>query len=189
LALVDLNLIECGPAETLAYFTKLSQLAWLVISQEEDMALVKETLRLGAQDYLFKAWLSANLLEKSLLYAWERHQGQMEKSRLASQSFVEQSRELAFSSTQGAYVVRTDLEGRYTFYNDLFARTFIPGKENKLGCNGMAHILPEDHPKTLAAVQECLASPGSKVRLDIRKPTEFGIERRSSWELPRPLQA
>lgn len=182
LALVDLNLIESGPTETLAYFAKINQLAWLVISQEEDMALVKEALRLGAQDYLFKASLTAALLEKSLLYAWERHQGQMEKNRLASQSFLEQSREMAFSSTQGAYVVRTDLKGRYIFYNQRFAQTFFSGNQEMIGQDGMAHIAEEDHPKTLAAVEKCLAQPGKPIQLDLSKPQKNGQSLRTAWE-------
>ncbi len=73
-----------------------------------------------------------------------------------------------------SYIIRTDLEGKYTYANSAHIKKFGMGKTSLLGTFGLDHIIPEDHEKTRVAVEECLYNPGTPVSVVLRKPTIDG---------------
>jgi PAS domain S-box-containing protein len=88
----------------------------------------------------------------------------------------------SFVELQGTYFLRTDLEGKYTYASPAHIQTFGMGKTSVVGLSGLEHIIPEDHPKTFRAVEQCLQNPGTAVSVVLRKPSTSGNIMWTEWE-------
>lgn len=75
---------------------------------------------------------------------------------------------LLYSETYS--LVITDLEGRYIFVNQVFAKRFSFICTDFIGQPAFIAIYPEDHATCLFAVEQCLANPGKIVKAHLRKP-------------------
>ncbi len=85
--------------------------------------------------------------------------------------------------SQTAYVVRVNLDGRYTYINQRFSETY--GWVHPSGLIGQATwdtIITTDHERTYQTVQDCLREPGKPVQVTLRKPDRDGSIRWTLWE-------
>ncbi|MBC7653127.1 MAG: PAS domain-containing sensor histidine kinase [Oligoflexus sp.] len=73
------------------------------------------------------------------------------------------------------YVVKTDLEGKYTYLNPFFCYTFSLKAEDWIGQSSLSLIVPEDHQTCLDTVNECFTSPKITHRVILRKPIPKGF--------------
>ncbi len=79
------------------------------------------------------------------------------------------------------YLVRTDLEGKYTYVNRSFCEQF--GFDQKIvGQDAMPTIHPDDHETCRQAVEACLAEVGKVEKLMLRKPLPNGGFLHTAWE-------
>jgi PAS domain S-box-containing protein len=83
--------------------------------------------------------------------------------------------------SQTNYLIRTDLEGNFTYANPAFVQRFHQF-ENIIGSFSMETIIPEDHEKTYQMVEDCLSQPGKMVPIEIRKPNPKGGHYINYWE-------
>ncbi len=79
------------------------------------------------------------------------------------------------------YVIKTDLEGNYTYLNPYFCKIFGVTAEDWLGKLSLSMIVPEDHQVCLETVNECFASPEISHWVMLRKPTANSILS-TQWE-------
>jgi two-component system CheB/CheR fusion protein len=79
------------------------------------------------------------------------------------------------------YVIKTDLQGKYTYFNDYFCKVFGVDPIKMFGANSFELIIPEDHHLCFETVQKCLSEPDKSFWVILRKPTKNGIEH-SQWE-------
>lgn len=79
------------------------------------------------------------------------------------------------------YVVKTDLEGKYTYLNPFFCKIFSLKAEDWLGEPSLSLIIAEDHQACLDAVNECFVSPETSHWVMLRKPIPNGILS-TQWE-------
>ncbi|TVR77760.1 MAG: PAS domain S-box protein [Chitinophagaceae bacterium] len=86
--------------------------------------------------------------------------------------------------SQTNYILRTDLEGNYTFYNDKFKEDFgwVHNNENLLGINCMESILPYHHERVAETVQKCFETPNKVFQVDIDKPAKDGGVKTTLWD-------
>lgn len=85
-----------------------------------------------------------------------------------------EARYRGFYESQTNFVIRTDMEGNYTYVNKKFMEDFgwlYPDGE-VLGINSMPSIKEYHHPKVFEVVEECIAKPGKVVKVEIDKPTK-----------------
>ncbi|MBF0495687.1 MAG: PAS domain S-box protein [Deltaproteobacteria bacterium] len=83
--LLDISLPDSTGLETLAKIHQLSgQTAIVVLTGTDDEEMACEAVRQGAQDYLIKGEIDANLLSRSIRYAMERRQTEEERRALAA---------------------------------------------------------------------------------------------------------
>lgn len=82
------------------------------------------------------------------------------------------------------FIIRTDVEGKYTYANPAFVEHFVPPHERStlIGTPSLTYIIPEDHQKTLDAVHQCFAAPGSVVHVRLRKPGLQGNIHTTEWD-------
>lgn len=143
------------------------------------------------------SWVSSiRLPEHSCLLSFETfqsspnnylHLAQQEKGSTTTDVFYPDQETayglVGFLDTIKAFVVRTDLEGRYTYCNQSFLNTFIKPEQKIIGEHSLKHILPKDHEKTFKAIEKCLSHPGEIVNIDLDKPSPTGQETLSTtWE-------
>ena len=82
---------------------------------------------------------------------------------------------------QSVYIVKTDVQGNYTYVNDFFYERF--GHENALlGTSSLLSIVEEDRPKCLAVVMQCFAEPEVPHQVILRKPYVDHTVKSNHWE-------
>lgn len=82
------------------------------------------------------------------------------------------------------YVLRTDLTGKYTFWNKTFAETFGWLSEEKGLSEGdsLKSICGYHHKKTQEVVLACIRNPGTVHQIELDKPTREGGIMTTLWE-------
>ena len=86
-------------------------------------------------------------------------------------------------ASQTAYVLRTDMEGRHTYWNKKFEDEFGWVYEgNMMHGNSLLSICESHHGSAVKAVKECIANPGKIVKVELDKPHKDGSRRTTFWE-------
>lgn len=104
------------------------------------------------------------------------------RKKQESEIHQKNSRLLSLIHSQTNYVVRTDMNGRYTFVNDRFCRTFGFTPENLIGKPSSISYLAEDDDLVRATVIRCLENLGKEFALTLRKKGASGEVLVSDWE-------
>ncbi|NJL56352.1 DUF3365 domain-containing protein [bacterium] len=102
----------------------------------------------------------------------EAQRQQAEEALRRSKAYLE-----SMLDTQNAFVLRTDLNGDYTYVNETLYQRFTwmyPSREAMQGTPSMMTIIPEDHTRTFEVVQQCFMQPGQTFQVELRKPSEGG---------------
>jgi len=82
--------------------------------------------------------------------------------------------------SQTAMVVRTDMEGNFTYCNSAWQQRFSWMESLFIGQSCLQTILPIDHHKMLQSAMDCIQQPGKPVTVVLRKPAP---ENRVMWTL------
>jgi PAS domain S-box-containing protein len=180
--LTDLDLPDSQAWDTFATLhARFPHMPIVVLTGREDEALAVDTVRAGAEDYLYKREMNGSLLAHALLYAIERQRTKaaLRKAQAALETRVkERTAELAHANDQlqeelaarqrteerlrfqvhlmdqiRDSIVATDLEGRITYTNEANARALQTTPEQLIGQN--VYDLGED-PERGATQQEII---------------------------------
>lgn len=90
--------------------------------------------------------------------------------------------------TQSAFVLRTDVNGKYTYVNDAFRRLYrwvleSEDAESLIGLSALLVVLPEDRETVVATIQTCITLPSAPVQITVRMRRKNGSIVWSLWEL------
>lgn len=87
-------------------------------------------------------------------------------------------------NSQTHYVLRTDLEGKHTYWNQVFEDDYgwLYKETGLLGADGLVSICDYDHVKTKEAVMACLQNIGKPTKVELDKPGKGGTIRTTVWE-------
>ncbi len=97
---------------------------------------------------------------------------------------INESRQRSLLESQTNYVIRTNMEGKYTYHNEKYAEDFgwIHGKSGLIGGDSMVAIIEQDRPKVEATVLKCLETPNKTFQIEIGKPSRDGKIRTTVWD-------
>jgi two-component system CheB/CheR fusion protein len=109
---------------------------------------------------------------KNLYDTLEAKEKLIEKESLYNKSIIENN---------SFYVIKTDLEGNYTYFNQYFSDMFGVQFEDLIGKSSFSLIIPEDHAACINTVEKCLAEPNKTFWTTLRKPSPAGVIV-SQWE-------
>ncbi len=86
--------------------------------------------------------------------------------------------------SQTNYVIRTDLQGRYTYGNKKFRDDFgwIHGQKEIVGQDSMVSINEYHHSRVQSVVEKCLSNPDQVFQVEIDKPTKKGGVKTTLWD-------
>ena len=79
------------------------------------------------------------------------------------------------------YIIKTDLEGNYTYMNPFFCKMLDVKAEDWLGKPSMGLIMMDDHAQCYETVMLCFSTPGVSHWVDLRKPIADGFLS-TQWE-------
>ena len=107
--------------------------------------------------------------------------------RRQSEETLRQSEALLNSilTSQSTFVVRTDMQGYYTYVNEAIFERFrwrYARREDMLGAFSLDSIIPEDHALVAETVETCIRQPGQSCQVMLRKLTEDGGVSWVLWE-------
>ncbi len=92
------------------------------------------------------------------------------------------SRLQSLINTQTNYIIRTDMEGNYTFANEKFLKKFGFLNQELIGSSSLPSFHPEDFPKVIEVTQKCIENPKDFFTVEIRKPSQNGDYFHTEWE-------
>ncbi|MBT0810299.1 PAS domain S-box protein [Litoribacter ruber] len=107
------------------------------------------------------------------------------KDRLAKELLIEsESRYRAIIESHTSFVIRTDLEGQYTFCNEKYEETFawIYSDGKILGKKAVDSIMPYHLEKMEETIEKCLTFSNEAFRVEIDKRTPDGNPMTTIWE-------
>ncbi len=86
--------------------------------------------------------------------------------------------------SQTNYVIRTDLQGRYTYGNKKFRNDFgwIHGHKEIVGENSMVSVNEYHHARVQGIVEKCLSNPDQVFQVEIDKPAKEGGVKTTLWD-------
>lgn len=85
-------------------------------------------------------------------------------------------------NTQSSFLVRTDMEGRYTYVNNAFCKTYEIPAEEFIGKSSLQTIIPEDQELCRETSILAINNPGKAFRVSLRKPHPRTEIMYSDWE-------
>lgn len=132
----------------------------------------KESLRgLGRQAVKLLELRRMSLEASSMIQELER------KKNLAETKTEQYSR---LVDSEHIFILKTDLQGRYTFANNYFRRQF--GLDNPIGEISLNSILTEDRDHCYTVVKQCIENPEKRFPVTLRKPDGMGGSLTTYWE-------
>ena len=170
--LLDLSLPDSWGLDSLKEIQQTAaKIPIIVLTGTHDEANALAALREGAQDYLVKGSISADLLAKSVHYAIERQQNaeKLRQSEARYRGVVEDQTEL---------ICRFLPKGILTFVNQVYCRYFGLSEEDLIGQNLKLAINPQDIP----IFESHLASLNQKhnnINLEFRV---IAVDRETHWQ-------
>jgi len=84
--------------------------------------------------------------------------------------------------TQSAYMIRTDLNGNFTYVSPAWLKKFGGTSEQMLGTSSLGTVYPADHEKLFIAVFQSIENPNQPIQVTLRKPTPDGGLIWTLWE-------
>lgn len=88
----------------------------------------------------------------------------------------------SFLDSKSIYLIRTDLQGNYTFVNKAFCEKFGYAPEQLIGKPYIPTVHPEDVGKCNQVVLQLLESPDNLIQVELRKPNPKGGFFETEWE-------
>ncbi len=96
-----------------------------------------------------------------------------------------EARHRAIIQSQTNYVIRTDMEGRYTYCNGKFLQEFdwIYGGRDLVGEHSMVSVMEYHHERLAEVAHKCLAHPGEVFQVEIDKPGKNNNVKTTLWDI------
>jgi PAS domain S-box-containing protein len=104
-----------------------------------------------------------------------------EESTLVKELLKENNYYKLIIENNSFYIIKTDLEGKYTYMNPFFCKMLSIKWEDWIGKYSMSLIIPEDHQICIDTVTACFAEPEISHWVILRKPVPKGIIA-TQWE-------
>jgi PAS domain S-box-containing protein len=111
---------------------------------------------------------------------------EQERSGSTRQDLIEQTQKddayfRSIIENNSFYIIKTDLEGRYTYLNPFFCKMLSLKAEEWIGKESLSLIMPVDHEACVETVGKCFAEPDQSHWVILRKPVPSGVLS-TQWE-------
>jgi len=106
-----------------------------------------------------------------------------ESKKIQEELSASEARLRSLVNSQTNYVIRIDLEGRYTYYNNKYDEDFgwIYDRKDLTGMDSVPSVLPYHHERISRIVNLCLETPHQVHQVEIDKPNIDGGVKSTLW--------
>lgn len=96
-----------------------------------------------------------------------------------------EARHKGIIQSQTNYVIRVDLEGKYSYYNNKFAQDFgwLYNDKDLIGQNSLTSIMEYHYDRLAEVAQKCLSSPGEVFQVEVDKPGKNDSIKTTLWDM------
>ncbi len=133
----------------------------IFLTGQGDHQVDMEAMKQGAADFLHKAKLDPDRLERAIRYAMERKKAQ--DTLRQSEDFF---RAVIENNLEGLAVIETDGRVRYTSPSVYRILGFSP--DERIGANTFELLHPDDFPRVMEQFERIMREPGSSDRIEVR---------------------
>lgn len=107
-----------------------------------------------------------------------------EHKRSEERLLKSESRLQGIIDSQTNYIIRTDLEGRYTYYNPKFKEEYgwIHNDKDLDGLHCMSSIKEYHHDRVRGTVDQCIKNPNKVYQVEIDKPGKNKMVKTTLWD-------
>lgn len=108
-----------------------------------------------------------------------------ESKKIQEELLASESRLRSLVDAQTNYVIRLDLSGRYTYYNNKYKEDFswIYGPGDFLGSESKLSVMPYHHDRLIETSKNCLDQPNTVFQVELNMPTRNGDVKSSFWHM------
>lgn len=96
-----------------------------------------------------------------------------------------EARHRGIIQSQTNYVIRIDMQGRYSYCNEKFREEFgwIYGVKDLEGENSMSSVMEYHHERLAEVAQKCMENPGQVFQVELDKPGKNNSIRATLWDM------
>lgn len=132
-------------------------------------------------EVVYMNWSSRWSPAEGLLFCITRDVTEKEQDRQALEA--SETRYRGFYESQNNYVIRTDLDGHYTYVNSKFNKDFgYIHHDNPLGAYCLDSICDYHHQRVFEVISTCLANTDQVINVELDKPKSDGSIITTFWE-------
>jgi PAS domain S-box-containing protein len=159
--------------------------AFLKLQEEKQIKVKPFRFKHKAGDWRWLETIGTNMLDDPAIEGIVTNSRDVtEREKTFQVLKASEDRYKGFYESQTNYVVRTDMEGNYTYINKKFKEDFgwLYPDDKFLGSNSLTSILEYDHQKVMQVVEKCANTIGKVFKVELDKPTENGGIVSTLWD-------
>ncbi|WP_324719473.1 PAS domain S-box protein [Salinimicrobium sp. HB62] len=87
--------------------------------------------------------------------------------------------------SQTSYLIRVDMEGKYSYCNDKFLKDFgwLYEGQNVIGQDSLSSIMDYHHERLAKVCEKCIAQPGEGFQVELDKPGRNNTVKTTLWDV------
>ncbi len=170
IVLLDLNLPDSRALETLNSFkSNFPKLPIILLTGENDDALIERAGRMGAQDYIVKGNFDSKLLSKTIKYAIQRHKKQVHLEETEHQLKIAQARAQAAEELAAFGIWEIDVVTNKMTWSDQIYKIFgfSPGVLSPTQGDYLSYVHLEDRERVRKSFEEA-GKDGQTYKIEYR---------------------
>lgn len=171
------NLVH--PEDREAVYNKIQS----VLTTHADAEFEERIIRPGGEVRYLKSWAKLKSAKGAPVKMIGACLDITESKKIQEKLLASESRLRSLVDAQTNYVIRTDLNGNYTYYNKKYREDFgwLYGQNDFLGYSTMNSISPHSYEQVIEVGKNCLRHPNEVYQIEIDKPHKRGGTRSTFW--------
>lgn len=154
-----------------------------VISTHEDAEFEERIIRPGGEVRYLRSWAKLKFKNGKAVKMIGACLDITESKKIQKKLLSSESRLRSLVDAQTNYVIRTDLDGNYTYYNKKYREDFgwLYGENDFLGYSSMNSVSAHSYEPAMEVARLCIQNPNKVYQIEIDKPHKKGGTRSTLW--------
>lgn len=154
-----------------------------VLSTHADAEFEERIVRPGGEVRYLKSWAKLKFKKGAAVKMIGACLDITDSKKTQQKLLASESRLRSLVDAQTNYVIRTDLNGNYTYYNKKYREDFgwLYGQNDFLGYSSMNSVSVHSYEKVMEVARNCIQHPNEVYQVEIDKPHKRGGTRSTFW--------
>lgn len=154
-----------------------------VLTTHADAEFEERIIRPGGEIRYLKSWAKLKSKNGAAVKMIGACLDITDSKKIQEKLLASESRLRSLVDAQTNYVIRTDLNGNYTYYNKKYKEDFgwLYGQNDFLGYSSMNSVSPQSYEQVIEVTRNCVLRPNEVYQVEIDKPHKRGGTRSTFW--------